>query len=72
MEAWRGISPAVLPKVGQQDRRYLFIISAAAGNLFEGAKDLYPNFPKHPRKGFCATFAYKILSRKENYYYFLV
>ena len=72
---WRhvgGISPTVLSKVGQYDRRCLFIIGVAPGKFDGGAKDLFPNFPKHARKGFCATFAYKILSHKDNYDLFLV
>jgi len=32
--------------------------------IFGVAKDFCPNFPKLPRKGFCATFAYKFSPTK--------
>jgi len=72
MEAWRGYFPRCPFKDGAIGSEVPFDHWCSSRQIFWGAKDIFLNFPKHARKGFCATFAYKILSHKDNYDLFLV
>jgi len=64
MEALQGHSPRCPVNSGAIGSEVRFHHYCSSRQIFGGAKDLFPNFPKHARKGFCATFAYKISPTK--------
>ena len=55
-----GIHTPVLSKEEQGGRWCLFHHRFRSRHIFRVAKDFFPNFPKLPRKLFCATFSYKL------------
>jgi len=63
MEAWWGISPSVISK-GGNGLQVPFHQWCRSRQIFGGAKDFFPNFPKLARKVFCATLAYKVSPTK--------
>jgi len=59
-----GIHPSVLSKEEQRGLTCLFYHRFRSRHIFGVAKNFYPNFPKPPRKVFCATLSYKIFSQR--------
>jgi len=66
MEAWRGHSSLCPFRRGATGAEVPFHHRFRSRHIFGVAKDFFPNFPKLPRKVFCATFSCKFSPQRSS------